>query len=138
MVKNFTVTPWEVSGNVDYDKLGYLIENYDNLPDVFLWGKSNLFKYVYKEYFEEALKNPGFKPLLRLDHKTYSDRFGVVCDYFAGMYRERNDSWYTSIWSNKNCRTFGEFAQAFNLPTPALIPFAPGGNYILTRERVHK
>ena len=30
-------------GQVDYDKLGYLVDNYDTLPEVFLWIKSNLY-----------------------------------------------------------------------------------------------
>lgn len=125
-------------GDVDYDKLGWLIENYDNLPDVFVWGKSNLFKFVEKEYFDSALLKSAFTPLLKLDHKTYSDKFGVVCKYEGGIYKERADSWFFNATTPKHFRTWGEWCLYFRLPMEAFVPFAPGGNYILTRESVHR
>ncbi len=65
-------------GDVDFDKLAWLVENYDTLPEVFLWGKTNLFKFVDELTFKEALKKNVFTPLIRPDHKIYSDRFGQV------------------------------------------------------------
>ncbi len=127
----------ENRGNVDYDKLSYLVDNYDTLPAVFLWGKSNLFKYITKEEFDEALKTPEFKPLLTQHHKTYGDKNGPICFYQDGMYYERNDYWYlyqhTSFF-----KTWQEWAFEFQLPSPRYIPFPPGGNFLLTRERVHR
>lgn len=127
-------------GDVDYDKLGYLIENYDNLPEVFLWGKSNLFKYVEKEYFNQAVLKSAFAPLLKLDHKTYSDKYGVVNYYSGGMYHERADSWFFNSpdLAQKHFRSWDEWTTYFRLPKEAYIPFPPGGNYLLTRERVHR
>lgn len=128
----------ENRGQVDYDKLNYLIDNYDNLPEVFLWGKTNLFKYITPEEYEKVKDNNTFTPLLTKNHKTYSDRNGVVCDYFAGMYRERNDNWYLNVLPAKYFGSYYEFAHEFQLPSPPYIPFAPGGNHILTKEVVHK
>jgi len=125
-------------GNVDYDKLCYLVDNYDNLPDVFLWGKTNLFKYITKEEYDSVKDNKTFTPLLTQGHKTYEDNNGQVCYYHAGMYHERNDDWYASQFSAKYFQTYKDFAQAFQLPSPSYIPFNPGGNFILTRERVHR
>lgn len=125
-------------GNVDYDKLCYLVDNYDSLPERFVWGKANMFKYVTREEFEEALDADGFQPLLTKSHRTYSDTFGVVCDYWGRWYRERNDNWYFGQHSSKYVSSFGEWARLFGLPNPPMIPFAPGGNYVLTRKRVHK
>ena len=125
-------------GQVDYDKLNYLINNYDNLPEVFLWGKTNLFKYITPEEYEKVKDNQFFTPLLTQNHNTYSDNNGVVCDYSGGMYRERNDSWYLNSLPAKYFGNYAEFAHAFQLPNPPYIPFAPGGNYILTKERVHR
>ncbi len=126
-------------GDVDADKLLYLIENYDTLPDVFVWGKTNLFKYVDEQMFKTALAEKQFTPLLRFDHKVYSDRLGVVCRYAGPMYEERNDSWF---FNNpdlaKHCPDWTAWAQAFNLPIQPFIPFPPGGNFLLTRERVHR
>ncbi len=132
------ITYTENLGNVDYDKLGYLVENYDTLPEVFLWGKTNIFKYIERERFDEALKNPVFTPLLTQNHRTYGDKFGTVCYYRDGIYHERNDSWYLNEVGSKYFHTWADWAREFQLPSPGYIPFAPGGNYILTRERVHR
>lgn len=128
----------ENTGQVDYDKLNYLVDNYDTLPDVFLWGKSNLFKYITKEEYELVKDNKTFTPLLTQGHKTYNDNNGPVCYYSGGLYHERNNSWYMTQFQNKYFNSYAEFAKAFQLPSPVFLPFAPGGNYILTREAVHK
>lgn len=125
-------------GQVDYDKLSYIVDNYDKLPDVFLWGKTNLFKYISPEEYELVKDNKTFTPLLTKNHKTYSDNNGPVCYYSGDIYWERNTSWYLNVLSSKYFDSYGEFAQAFLLPNPPYIPFAPGGNYILTRDTVHK
>lgn len=125
-------------GNVDYDRLGYLVENYDNLPDVFLWSKSNLFKYITKEEFDKVKDNKHFTPLLTMNHRTYSDEKGVVCYYDKGIYWERNDSWFLNEHTPKYIETFNDWARIHLLPNVPYTPFAPGGNYILTRETIHK
>lgn len=124
-------------GDVDYDKLSYLIENYDDLPDVFLWGKTNLFKFVEEAEFEKALIKNDFYPLLKYDHKTYSDRFSQVCFYRGNMYYERADSWFFNATIPKYFHTWEDWCLHFTLPQEAYIPFAPGGNYILTKKKVH-
>lgn len=122
-------------GQVDYDKLTYLIDNYYNLPDVFLWGKTNIHKYV--DNLDESLKKGEYAPLLRQDHKTYRDDKGVVCFYQDEMYQERNDSWF--YWSLPSItRNYDHFAAEMNIPSPPYIAFNPGGNFILTSERVRR
>lgn len=79
------------TGNVDYDKLSYLVDDYDHLPEVFLWGKTNLFKYISEEEFDDKKGSLAFTPLLTQSHKTYSDKRGAVCYYQDGMYHERNE-----------------------------------------------
>lgn len=125
-------------GQVDYDKLNYIVDNYYDLPDVFLWGKTNLFKYISLEEYEKVKDNKKFTPLLTQNHRTYKDSFGEVCYYEDGMYHERNDSWYVHQFNTAYFPSYGYFASEFGLPNPAYIPFAPGGNYILTKEVVHK
>lgn len=123
-------------GQVDWDKLSYLIDHYDTLPDVFLWGKTNLFKYAIEEDYKKAVEARVFAPLLRQDHPVHSDELGLCCFYDGGMYHERNPMLYFSDW--KYCKSYPDFAQMFHLPSPLYIPFNPGGNFILTREAVHK
>lgn len=125
-------------GDADYDKLTYLVDNYFDLPDVFVWSKSNLFKFITEEEFEKLKDNTDFTPLLTQNHKTYSDARGQVCYYQDGMYYERNDCWYLNSVPALYVNSWEEWAKIHMLPNPAYIPFAPGGSYILTKERVHR
>lgn len=120
-------------GNADYDKLTYLIDNYDNLPPVFMLIKSNLFKYISIEEFYILKDRKEFTPLLTMNHKTYEP----VCRYEHGIYWERNDSWYVSQFES-NFSSYNDWANYLGLPIPEYLPFAPGGNYILTPKEIHK
>lgn len=124
-------------GDADFDKLTYLIDNYYDLPEVFLWSKSNLFKFITPEEFDEVKENQEFMPLLTKNHKTYSDGAGQVCYYQDGWYYERNNSWFLQTVPAKYVSSWNEWADIFHLPKPDYIPFSPGGSYILTREKVH-
>lgn len=125
-------------GDADFDRLTYIIDNYHDLPDVFMLTKSNLFKYITPEEFDKVKNNQVFTPLLTQNHKTYSDRLGQVCYYQDGVYYERNNSWYLASVPARHFQSYAEFAHHFLLPNPPYLPFAPGGNYILTRDRVHR
>lgn len=121
-------------GDADYDRLSYIVDNYNSLPDVFLLSKSNLFKYISREEFDAVKNNTEFTPLLTQHHKVYEP----ICRYENGIYLEKNNSWYLGSVPSKYFQSYGEFAKAFNLPNPDYLRFAPGGNYILTKERVHR
>lgn len=125
-------------GQVDYDKLRYLVDNYDTLPDVFLWGKTNLFKYVAKEEYDLVKDNKDYTPILSKSHEERSDNVGAISYYAQDIYWERNDSWFFGCFSFRYVSTFPQWASIFMIDNPPYIPFAPGGNYILTRERVHR
>ncbi len=120
-------------GNADYDRLTYLIDNYDTLPDVFLLAKSNLFKFITKEEFDKVKDNKVFTPLLTQNHKVYEP----VCRYNDGIYEEINNSWYSPAFERK-FDTYNDWADHMGLPKPEYLQFAPGGNYILTKQAVHK
>ncbi len=123
----------ENRGNVDYDRLSYLIDNYDNLPEVFLLSKSNLFKFITLGEFVQVKDNNYFTPLLTQSHKTHEP----VCRYDRGIYEEINNSWFVPSCESK-FKTYPEWAEYMGLPSPEYLQFAPGGNHILTREDVHK
>lgn len=125
-------------GDADWDKLTYIVDNYHDLPDAFVWSKSNLFKFITKEEFEPLKDRKEFTPLLTQHHKTYSDEYGPVCFYQNGIYHERNNGWYLNSVPANYVNSWEEWARIHYLPNPQYIPFAPGGSYILTRERVHR
>lgn len=130
--------PRENIGDADYDKLSWLVENYDNLPEVFLWTKSNLFKFITPEEWDKVKDNKTFTPLLTQNHKVYDDEHGPVAFYKDGMYHERNDSWYIFAAPALHFPSYSHFANHLGIPNPPYLPFAPGGSYILTRDAVHK
>lgn len=125
-------------GDVDADKLGHLIEHYDNLPDIFYWGKSNIHKFCPKDELDELMKREEFTPLLTKNHRIYMDHFGPVNFYRDGMYYERADSWFFNAGDCKYFNNWHDWCIHFGLPRTEYIPFPPGGNFILTKEKVHR
>lgn len=122
-------------GDADYDRLSYIVDHYHELPDVFLLSKSNLLeKFITKEEFDAVKDNTVFTPLLTQNHKVYEP----VCRYVDGIYEEINNSWYMPALDHKYFDNYADFAKAFFLPNPDYLRFAPGGNYIVRRDDVHK
>lgn len=123
-------------GSDIYDKLTYIIDNYDNLPDVAVYTKCNLFKYITKEEFDRVKDNKTFTPLLTQNHKTYMP----VCYYQDGMYYEINNGWYLGVHPTKDnsAKYIGKLMNLLGIWDMKYIPFAPGSNYILPKENILK
>lgn len=120
-----------------YDKFTYIIDNYDNLPDVAIYAKANLFKYITKEEFDKVKDNKTFTPLLTKNHKVYNDESGMpVCFYDnQGMFNEVNNFWYLYPHPAKFAPLIIDF---FDMKNRLYNVFAPGSNYILTKENILK
>ena len=114
-----------------YDKFTYIIDNYDNLPDVALYSKANLFKYITKEEFDKVKDNTTFTPLLTQNHKTYLP----ICWYENGLYAEINDYWYLGSHPAKHTK---EIMDIFKMNERYYNLFAPGSNYIIPKENILK
>ena len=121
-------------GSDIYDKLTFIIDHYNNLPELAVYTKANLFDYITPKEFERIRFNTTFTPILTQRHKTYSDEQGVVCFYKDGSYYERNNGWYLSAHPARNTELF------FLLGMNGLdyVPFAPGSNYILPKANILK
>jgi len=119
------------------DKLNFIIWNYNNLPDVCIYTKANLFKYITKEEFDKVKDNKVFTPLLTNNHRTYKGDDGKdVCFYKDGIYYEINNGWYLAQHPCKYNPI--EVMEYLGIDKLQYIPFAPGSNYILTKENIHK
>lgn len=122
-------------GSDIYDKFTYIIDNYDKLPDVAVYCKANLFKYISKEEFDLVKNNKTFTPLLTKHHKVdgninfYSD---------DGLYNEKNDYWYLSYHPCRNYGATDDLKTLLSLRGKDYLRFAPGANYILTKENILK
>ena len=121
----------ENKGTDLYDKFSWIIDNYDNLPEIALYSKANLFKYISREEFEKVKDNKTFTPLLTQNHKTYLP----VCYYQDGLYYEINDYWYLNSHPAKNAR---EIIDIFKMGERYYNAFAPGSNYIIPKENILK
>jgi len=118
-------------GSDIYDKFSYIIEHYSDLPAVAVFTKANLFKYITKEEFEKVKDNTVFTPLLTQNHETD----GVINFYRDGLYYEINNYWYLGAHPAKWGKQIRDF---FKMDEREYNGFAPGSNYILTRENILK
>jgi len=114
-----------------YDKLTYIIDNYDNLPEVAVYTKANLFKYITKEEFDLVKGNKTFTPLLTQHHEVYEP----VCRYVDGMYEEINNRWYLGPHPARHAV---EMMRLLGIDHQEYVRFAPGSNYILPKETILK
>ncbi len=121
-------------GSDIYDKLTYIIDNYDNLPDIAIYTKANIFKYISKGEFDLIKDNKTFTPILTQNHPV---REGVSY-YKDGMYYEINNSDYIKMHPTRHFNLFPDFAKAIGIDSPKYLPFAPGSNYIIPRENILK
>jgi|SRR3990167_3021357 len=121
-------------GSDIYDKFTYIIDNYDNLPDVAVYTKCNLFKYISKEEYDKVCQNKTFTPLLTQHHRVYEP----ICRYNNGMYEEVNNYWYFDIHKPKNKESVEDLKDMLQLRGREYLKFAPGSNYILPRENILK
>lgn len=119
------------------DKLHFIIMNYAKLPDVCVYTKANLFKYISKPEFDAVKDNKSFTPLLTMNHRTYKGADGKdVCFYKDGIYHEINNGWYLNSHPVKHDPK--EVMETLGIADLEYIPFAPGSNYILTKENITK
>lgn len=119
-------------GSDIYDKLTYIIDNYDNLPDVAVYTKANIFKYISKEEFDLIKDNKNFTPILTQHHKVYEP----VCRYVNGIYEEINNLWYLEAHPTKSVLSTLKLINLLGIGTQSYLQFAPGSNYILPKENI--
>lgn len=117
-------------GSDIYDKFTYIIDNYDNLPDVAVYTKCNLFKYISQEEFDTVKDSKTFTPLLTRHHKTEMPISYYTSD---GMYNEMNNRWYLEHHKAKRAE---ELFNLLGLKEKEYLAFAPGSNYILPKENI--
>lgn len=116
-----------------YDKFTYIIDHYDNLPDVIILIKGNLFKYITRQEFDMVYKNKTFTPLFTKHHTVSYPTAFYGSD---GMYYEINNSWYLRIFPAKYFKTYNDFIWRYVKKIPTYTPFAPGSNYILRKQDI--
>ena len=115
----------------------YITENYDSLPDLVIFVKSNVLpRHCTKDYFHQNIENNYFTHLLHLDSVQVDKRHS---DYLApGFFMEVNDSWYAQTKNHKLFCGFNQFYKFLfaNNQVPKFLVFSPGACYIVESERI--
>jgi len=138
-------------GSDIYDKFSYIIDNYDNLPDVAVYTKANIYKYITQEEFDLIKDNTTFTPILTKNHREVVQDFGMpnhgkpYSFYKDRMYYELNYPAYLKYNKIKDSEwqyvdTFFEhpLLKLLGIDQMEYTPFAPGSNYILPKENILK
>ncbi len=129
------------------DKFLFIIQNYNNLPDVSVYTKANLFKYITQPEFDRVKNRQEFTPLLTANHKEIRydgteeykkrhDETKDICYYKDGIYWESNSLWYFNEYPSKYDPY--EIQELLGIRHMEYVPFAPGSNYILTKEDIRR
>ncbi len=118
-------------GSDIYDKLTFICDNYDNLPELAVYCKANLFDYIKPREFEKIKNNTIFTPILSQEHHTYLP----INYYKEGLYYEKNNYWYLNLHP---ARYATEIIKFFEMDKRDYNAFAPGSNYILPRKNILK
>ena len=120
-----------------YSYLLYICENYENLPDTIVFCKDNVFKrHITEELFVKLLKNNIFTSLEDINYLEKKSLMNILVSDHGFI--EINNSWYKNYFPRKY---FSDFNNFYNFifksdSNPQFIKFAPGANYILTKENI--
>mgnify|MGYP007071571311 CR=1 FL=1 len=118
-----------------FDYMDWIVKNYDNLPDVVLFGKDNMLeRHITKEEFDEIKDNKTFTPILTKGHKTD----GKINYYKDGLYYEVNSYWYANHYGIKDSKSFNELIDLLGVRNKAYLGFPPGGCCIVPKENILK
>lgn len=142
-----------------YDIFDFIIDNYNNLPDVTLFCRACFLspkdtgkpRYDEKgnklsngncseEYFLKVCNNTTFTSLD--DFASEPWRFNGVSNKIGpdNSYMEINNSWYLSVIPYKYYNNINTFFNDFyvNMPYQEYLRFSPGGNYIIPKDKILK
>ncbi len=125
-----------------YDYLYYIVNNYNNLSDVCVFIKANVFKHCKKEKFDKLIQNNFFTGLDSYEHLSNTSAEMIDAN---GGYNEANNSWFTycdieelHAQDNRHIGNYDIFMSKLfsNYDYPGWIRFSPGANYITTKENI--
>lgn len=123
------------------DKFTFIIDNYDNLPEIAVYTKANIFKYVSEEEFEAMKETKDFTPILTQNHKQKMcdwNKLIPFCFYLNEIYYELNNYWYLQSHPVKDINSIHIIEQIMGTSGMPYVPFAPGSNYIVPKKNILK
>lgn len=114
----------------------FIISNYDDLPNVTVFCKDNIFtRHISIEIFLKLIKRKCFT---NLDKSKTNNIFPINLNLSDNSYVEINNSWYKFDLPRKYFSEYNGFHsfvfKCDNLPE--FIMFSPGANYIVPKENI--
>ena len=119
-----------------YSYLEFIIKNYEDLPEIIVFCKDNVFtKHIKKEKFIKLINRKVFT---NLEDNNQKRRFPIYIGSSDNSYNEINNSWYKYNYPRLY---FSDFNQYFKYIFKNSVPpdsnnFAPGANYIVPKSHI--
>ena len=119
-----------------YSYLKFIVDNYENLPNVTVFCKDNIFtRHISIELFLSLINRKSFTSL---DDDSLRYDFPVNLNISDKSFVEINNSWYKFNFPRKYFSEYNEFySYLFNVCNlPDFIRFSPGANFIVPQENI--
>ena len=131
--------------NVGYNIFSYLdfiVENYSNIPEHIVFLKDNVFQrhFTYDFFLEKVNDyNGSFQDFFQYERHEHLN-FPISFIDNRGCFCEINNDWYVKKHKSEYLTSYNDFfLNVFNVKTaPDTLTFAPGANFIVSRERILK
>lgn len=133
------VIPTRHLGHNIYDYCSFIIDHYENLPEITLFATGNIFpRHVSEYYFKKIMNNDFFTPIE--EYKRHYENWPISFFSSDGGFCEINNSWYLAHHPTKYFHDYNHFLEfCFKNPViPRYIRFAPGANYIVPKAHILK
>ena len=119
-----------------YSYLKFIIDNYENLPNVTVFCKDNIFKrHISIELFLRLINRKSFTSL---EDDFPNGIFPTNLNLSDNGFTEINNSWYKFDYPRKYFSEYNEFYtyifKDYNLPD--FLRFSPGANFIAPKENI--
>jgi hypothetical protein len=144
--KSNTLSPRErvfKISNIGYnihDIFHFIVNNYNDLPDVIAFLEGNPFDHCNVQKFNSLIYNEKFTPIESYEHLIENNSHKKGED---GGYMEPNNSWYINAHNkthNIKCKypSFDYFMNLIfkNYVRQEWLRFSPGGQYIVEKEKI--
>jgi len=115
----------------------YILDNYDNLPKRVAFLKGNIIgRHLTQEFWDDNYDN-SFYTFLWND-REFRDKPGIAYSLGSGQLIERNNNWFVTKSAHRYFIEVNQLISFFYESSlfPEYNLFAPGGCYIVERERI--
>jgi len=143
---DYCITNGSPNGYNISDYMTFIIDHYNNLPDVTVFVKGNIVgRHISQEVFDKLINSKCFAPIEDWqlhDPNQLALQNGYAMISGDGGWMERNDSWYLhhSKHPTKYFSSYNEFMRFcfVNPPEPNYVRFPPGGNFVVPKQHILK